>query len=264
MRAVLAFAALLGLAAGDALAEDAPESQRILECVSDNIPGSPRVIEAVAQSRPLDAPAAATDRIAFEAAVRGRGNRLAISVRVTAPHDLAGSAYLFRQDANGPTLHYYSSELDRVRAIRGGAEEGGIFGSALSLSDFNNVERTMRSASISLRRQREADPAHHRRFTVLPPASAETPFGRIDMIIDSQRCFVIAAEVTDRKGALARRFRVPEEALEQREGGYWYPREIIVEDHVAGRHSSITIDALSLPERLPEARFSPEGFYRRD
>lgn len=260
----LALAAVLALGAGKALAEEIPDSQRILECVADNLPNSPRVIEAVARTRPLDAPNIAAERVAFEAAVRDNGSRLSISAIVTAPPELAGSAYLFRQGAEGPTLHYYNPELDRVRAIRGGEEGAGIFGSALSLSDFDNIERTMRSASITLRGQREEEPAHHRRFTVLPSASAESPFGRIDMTIDTERCFVIDAEAAADDGALTRRFRVPEDTLEQRDAGFWYPRRLIIEDHARGRRTEVEIERLRLPGQLPEARFSPERFYNRE
>lgn len=260
----LVLAAALALGAGKALAEEMPESQRILECVRDNLPGSPRVIEAVARTRPLEAPDTATERVAFEAAVRDRGGRLSISAIVTAPSELAGSAYLFLQNADGPALHYYNPELDRVRAIRGGEEGSGIFGSALSLSDFDNIERTMRSASITLRGERAADPAHHRRFTVLPTPSGKSPFGRIDMIVDTERCFVIAAEATSGDGELTRRFRVPEDALARRKAGFWYPRRLVIEDHASGRHSEVEIERLHLPEQLPETRFSPERFYKRD
>jgi hypothetical protein len=260
----LALMVMLALGTGEALGEEVPESQRILECVRDNLPGSPRVIEAVVRTRPLDAPDTATERIAFEVAVRDGNGKLSISAIVTAPSALAGSAYLFLRDTDGAALHYYNPELDRVRAIRGDSEGAGIFGSALSLSDFDNIERTMRSASIALRGERAADPSHHRRFTVLPTPSARSPFGRIDMIVDTERCFVIAAEAASRDGELARRFRVPEDALARREAGFWYPQRLIIEDHVSGRHSKVDIEHLRLPEQLPEARFSPERFYRRD
>jgi hypothetical protein len=255
---------LLALAAGGVLADEIPESQRILECVRDNMPSSPHVVAGKLKTRPLDAPQAAPERIAFEAALRDRDGSLSISIIVTAPSDLAGSAYLFRQNPEQGQLHYYNPELDRVRRIRGGDGAAGIFGSALQLSDFDDIERTMRSASITLHAAREADPAHHRRFTVLPAASAESPFGRIDMTVDTRRCFVIAAELTSPDGELTRRLRIPEEALERREAGFWYPQQLRIEDHTSGRRSEVVIERLRLPAQLPEARFSPEGFYRRD
>lgn len=239
-----------------------PESQRILECVMDNVPPALRVLDVVITTHDMHSDAKTSDRVAFDAHLQDSDGLLAVSAIVSAPDDLEGAAYLFRQTSSGPEVYYYSPELDRVRRIEGGAGAGGIFGSALSFSDFEDIERTLRSSSITLRSVKEADPSYIRRFVVLPSPAADAPFGRINMKVDTERCFIVEADIMNDAGEPIRHMVVPREKLEQMEDTFWYPRLIRVENFETRRVTNAEIRELHLPDSVPAHVFAPDGFYK--
>lgn len=239
-----------------------PESQRILECVMDNVPPALRVLDVVITTHDMDSEAKTSDRVAFDAHLQDREGLLAVSAVVSSPDDLEGAAYLFRQTNSGPEVYYYSPELDLVRRIEGGSGGGGIFGSALSFSDFEDVERTLRSSSITLRSVKEADPPYIRRFVVLPSPNADAPFGRINMKVDTERCFIVEADIMNDSSDRIRHIVVPREQLEQMGDSFWYPRLIRVENFETRRVTKAEIRDLQLPNSVPAHIFAPDGFYK--
>lgn len=239
-----------------------PESQRILECVMDNVPPALRVLDVVITTHDMHSHAQTSDRVAFDAHLEDRNGLLAVSAIVNAPEDLEGAAYLFRQTAEGPEVYYYSPELDLVRRIEGGSGAGGIFGSALSFSDFEDVERTLRSSSITLRGVKADDPAYIRRFVVLPSPAADAPFGRINMKVDTERCFIVEADIMNDQGERIRHIRAAREALRNMQDDFWYPGRIVVENFETQRVTEAHIRDLRLPSSVPEQVFDPEAFYK--
>jgi len=239
-----------------------PESQRILECVMDNVPPALRVLDVLITTHDMHSNAKTSDRVAFDAHMRDKDGLLAVSAVVAAPDDLEGAAYLYRQTASGPEVFYYSPELDRVRRIEGNSGTGGLFGSALSFSDFENIERTLRSSSITLRSVKEADPPYIRRFVVLPSPTADAPFGRINMKVDTERCFIVEAEIMNEHGERVRHIVAPREELEHMADSFWYPRHIRVENFETQRVTRAEIRELRLPESVPERVFAQDGFYK--
>ncbi|MHA7833521.1 MAG: outer membrane lipoprotein-sorting protein [Algiphilus sp.] len=228
----------------------------------DNVPPALRVLDVVITTHDMHSDAQTSDRVAFDAHLQDRNGLLAVSAIVNAPDDLEGAAYLFRQTAEGPEVYYYSPELDRVRRIAGGSGAGGIFGSALSFSDFEDVERTLRSSSITLRGVKPDDPAYIRRFVVLPSPAAETPFGRINMKVDTERCFIVEADIMNDAGERIRHIRAPREQLRNMEADFWYPGLILVENFETQRVTEAHIRDLRLPGSVPEQVFDPNAFYK--
>lgn len=239
-----------------------PESQRILECVMDNVPPALRVLDVVITTHDLHSDQQTSDRVAFDAHLQDNNGLLAVSAIVNAPDDLEGAAYLFRQTTAGSEVFYYSPELDRVRRIEGGSGAGGIFGSALSFSDFEDVERTLRSSSITLRGVKPDDPATIRRFVVLPSPAADAPFGRINMKVDTERCFIVEADIMNAEDERIRHIRAPRDELQKMDDRFWYPRRIEVQNFETQRMTEAHIRDLRLPTSVPEQVFDPDAFYK--
>lgn len=242
---------------------DIPESQRILECVADNMPPALRITEVVMHTHSESDSAEGAELIVFKAYIRERHGKRSISAVVDAPDALSGTAYLMRQTDEAPEVYYYSPELGNARRIEGNGAGSGVFGSALSFVDFENIQRAMRTSSITLRKRRESDAAQRRRMTVLPPPGSSAPFGRIDLLVDTERCFIVQAIVENTDGERIRQLRIPDGALEKVRGGVWYPRRLVVENPENGRVSEVEVRELDLPDAIPEARFAPDTFFRR-
>lgn len=262
------FAASMLATATLALAQKAPQkipdSQRILECVVDHIPETARApdvrIETAHERDPHS-----KKILHVDLAIRNREGAFSARVRIIEPEALRGTAYLYHQPANADaTLHYYAPDLGRTRRVEGTDSAATLFDTALSFADIRRGERALRSASISLRPQRDGDNPNRRRFIVLPAPSDTMPFGRILLDVDTERCVVVGVEALNAQRTVLRAAEVRDEDLQQTTDGYWYPRRITVQNPEVARDSVVTIPSMQVNTPLPEALFDPERFHRSD
>lgn len=259
---LLVITSLAAIWSSSVIAQPPTESQRILECVADNLPPAVRVVDASIETHGerADSPAQ-TIRLRF--AAEQRGNSLQAVAIVREPHDLKGSAYLFRQSGSDAEMYYYNPELDRVRRISGASASAPLFDTAISFQDFRTVEDALRTSSISLRSRRDDDPEHQRRFIVMPPPDSALPVSRINMDVHTEYCVIVHAELLDKERRLVRRMRIDVDDLDTLPGGYHYPRRIRIDNPELERSSRITVHQVEVPGTLPADTFHPERFHRQ-
>lgn len=264
LRAGVAGAYLLGVL-GAAVAQPPTESQRILECVVDNLPDAAR-LESVSVSTAALGDAEGTAReIELDIAVRSHEGNLQARALVRAPEDLRGTAYLYRARRDGGAdIYHHAPDLGRTRRIAGADSAGTVFDTAVTFSDLTEGMRTLRSSSVSLRPQRAGDPENVREFVVLPPPGTDLQLSRIELRVRTDACAVVGARVYGAGRELLREATVPPDALRRDADGHWYPARVRVANPEIELVSEITVGRFAVDTGLSGRWFDPESFHHME
>jgi len=128
-------------------------------------------------------------------------------VRITAPPDVAGTSFLFKEKAaGGDNMWLYIPALKRTRRIVGKARQGRFLGSDFTYADIE--AKQLKSSTY----KREAD-ASIGRFacyviTAKPKASADSQYSKIVAWVRKDNYVAIRLKMYDRKGRLVKKLFV--------------------------------------------------------
>src|SRR5690606_9921417 len=98
----------------------------------------------------------ATDRTGGTRELRGRlygvreAELLRAMIKISAPSDLAGAAYLLREKEGGDEKYMYVPSLNKVRRITGAAADGSLWGTDFSYSDLRQLNNAFAAGEGTL------------------------------------------------------------------------------------------------------------------
>ena len=250
------------LSSASALAQElGPGVAEVRACVEKNLPA-----RSAEQSLLLEVrdPAGSTQRIEATLAWKPDADgRSRVLVRVEAPPDLRGSAFLaLEREAGEPDLFAYLPELQKVRRLQGRTISGSLFGTDLSYEDLTHVQGIAPSARIEKLSDEtlEGRPAHVLR--ALPGPDASASYAEVRSWVDAETCVVRRIEFRDRPDAVAKELVAPWDHVTD-EGGRWLPRVLVVRDLAEGGETRLTVESARYDVELHERLFSQGGLAAR-
>jgi hypothetical protein len=228
-------------------------------CVEKNLPA-----KSVEQSLVLETKDAAGSEQRLEATLAWKPDeegRSRVLVRVEAPADLRGSAFLaIERESGDPDLFSYLPELKKVRRISGRTVSGSLFGTDLSYEDIAHVQGIGASARIEKLPDEAVDGRTAHVLRALPaPGSA---YAEVRSWIDAERCVVRRIEFRDGPDSVAKELVAPWEDVTD-EGGRWLPRVLVVRDLAEGGETRLTVEKARYDVELHERLFSQGGLAAR-
>lgn len=195
---------------------------------------------------------------------RGDDGLAKLVLRISAPADLRGSAFLMIERADrSPDLFSYLPELDKVRRISARGAGGSLFGSDFSYEDVQRIQNLASAASSRLlgEEQRDARPAW--KLEWVPAPGDESAYTRILSWIDRERCVPVAAEFYDAGGeGPAKVLSLPPDQV-VREGRGWVAMETRLESRREQTRSTLSVKQVELDVELGEKHFTEAALGRR-
>lgn len=251
---VLSSACALGLAiAGPALAEElAPDVAALRECVARNVPTSGR------QSLRLERTDRAGNRRSLEATAawkqdaNGHGRLL---VRIDAPADERGAAFLLLAGDDGDDLWTYLPDLRAVRRITGRAVSGSFFASDFTYEDVVELQAEARHARIERLPDAELDGRPVAVLSAVPAPDSGSQYRRVVTSIDRETCVVLRTELHGPADTLVKEMRVAFADVE-RQGERWRPRVVSMRHLEQGSESRLVFGPGEWNVELPDRLFS--------
>lgn len=222
------------------------------ECVARNLPSSGRQELRVERSDRAGN-TRALDAIAFWKQ-DAEGNRRML-VRIEAPPDERGAAFLLLAGARGNDLWTYLPDLRAVRRITGRAVSGSFFASDFTYEDVVELQAEARRARIERLADAELE---GRRVAVLagvPAPDSGSSYRRVVTSIDLETCVVLRAELYGAGDALVKELRVAAADVE-RQGERWRPRLVVMRHLEKGSESRLVFGAGEWNTELPDRLFS--------
>lgn len=250
------FAAVLCLIVGaqPALADERLDP--VLSCMRANIPKSMQIKEISLT---------ATDRTGGVRELRGRlygmreDDRLRAMVKIAAPADLAGAAYLMREKAEGDEMYVYVPALQKVRRITGAGVDGTLWGTDLSYGDLKQLNNAFADGQTRFDGKGELGGRPVYLLTSLPTAGEVSRFAQIKVWVDQKTCVGLRAEFIEGE-TVRKRMEVDPASLRQ-SGTHWYPGEALMSDLKEGTKTRLRVLGLSSDVDLPGRHFNPSTFY---
>lgn len=248
---------LLALGCGLAQAQPQPPSAaEVLACMRANVPQTLQIKDVELRARAADG---------AERSLRGRlhlrrdGERLRAMLRIVAPADLAGTAYLLREQSPADEMYMYLPSLGKVRRLRGTAAQARLWGSDLSYGDLKILSNSVGSAGVRVEGSEAVDGRPAYRLAVMPADSAGVTFELMRVWVDADSCLALRAELL-RGGAVHKRLSVDPAQL-RHDGRYWYAAALRIDDLQQRSTTQLRILSVTLDGAVSERYFSPATFH---
>ncbi len=234
----------------------AADVNQVLDCMRANIPQSVR-IQTIEIS--------AVDRTGGERVLKGRlfgtreNNRVRVMMRIEAPHDLAGAAYLVREGEKSDEMYLYLPALRKTRRITGAALDGQLWGTDLSYNDFKQIQNafTGTNAVLEAAAQLEQRPVNVISFE--PRKEDGTRYKKIRTQVDEKTCVALMVEFLEPAGV--RKTLAVKPADLKQSGPHWYASEIEINDLKNQTRTRVKITGLAAGDKLASRYFNPATFY---
>lgn len=251
----LCLAVLAGAPAAAAPAAPAGDAEAVLACMRANVPQTLTV---------KDIALTASDARGSTRSMQGRlyasreKEKLRAVVRIAAPADLAGAAYLLRERDGGDEMYVYMPALAKVRRISGAAVDGSLWGTDLSYGDVKQISNAFSGAQATLEKDESvAGRATH--VLSVAPSEADSRFSRIRAWVDAKTCMALRVDFLE--GGTARKRLVIEPKDLQKSGNYWYASRLDMRDLAQGTHTELKVLGISADQSLADRLFNPGTFY---
>lgn len=208
----------------------------------------------------------AIDREARQRQLRGRlflsreKQRLRAMLRLDAPADLAGSAYLLRErDDGADEMYVYIPALNRVRRVSNDASNGRLWGTDIAYTDLRQIGSAVSLSGTRLAGTELLAGRQTHRLSIELAQSDASVFTALQIWVDAQSCIATRVDFVNGK-TTQKRLSVDPQRL-QREGPYWYASELTIADLGAGTQTRLKVLGIQLDTGLADRIFSPTSFH---
>lgn len=238
-----------GVASGETL-------ESVTECMRDNIPRSMQVKEVELT---------ATDRTGGTRQLRGRmyaqreNEQLRTSMKIVAPGDLAGAAYLLRERSGGDEMYMFVPALNKVRRITGAGANGALWGTDLSYSDVKQINNAFATGGGKLLGQGELGGRVVHHLDLQSGASEASRFNHIKVWVDQKTCVSLRADFIEGQN-VGKRWEADPASLQQA-GKHWYAGDGVMRDLKEGTQTRLRVLGVSSDVDLASRLFNPQTFY---
>lgn len=235
----------------------------LLGCMRANIPPSVQVQRLeLASTNNIGDTRTLHGRLSAMREPRAGGPGLLRAVlRVDAPPNLAGAAYLVREteDYLRDGMFVYLPAVRRVRRVTGTFADGALMGTDFSYYDFRQLQSAFGDMSAELEEPLEIDGRRTNGLLFKPLAAAETRYSHVRAWIDHETCVPLKVNFYER-GEIRKQLTSPASSLKQA-AERWYASELVMRDLLDQSHTVLRVLELTTDADIDAGRFRPGSFY---
>ncbi len=232
----------------------------IRECISRNQPRETAIEEIV--MRTYDRAGGERN---FEATIywkRGADGLSKLRLRVEAPDDLRGAAYLALEREDNVDMYAYLPELQRVRRITPRAASGSLFGTDFSYEDFQRIRDIGAHATLTQRAGGEHQGRPVFVIEARPEPGTESAYEKVVTHVDRETCVPLKMEFYE-AGAKPRKVLSVDPTSLSREGDIWVAKRITMTDLREQGESLLELKSVKLDVEIPDREFTRSRLERR-
>ena len=181
-------------------------------------------------------------------------------LKLTAPADLNGAAYLFVNDSGRETFWLYLPSVGKVRKVVGATVAQSLFGSGLSAFDLKFLFSGLVGGQFSFVGPAKVGTRSGERWRYLPPVAPDILYDKVDLVIDDAWCLPIKADLF---GGVPWKTMEVDPASVSKQDGRWRAGRVLLTDLRAGNRSEIRLGIEKTGGSLPSALFDPRKFHRQ-
>lgn len=183
-------------------------------------------------------------------------------IRLSAPPDLRGAAFLMLEEEGGTNMFAYLPELKMVRRVTGRHSEGSVFGSDFSYEDMQHLYRM---AQVESSKRLDDEDVSGRPAWVIETtreSEEESAYSRTLSYIDQETCVMLKGTFFGQDGAVRKTLLANPDELEK-EGDVWIPRHVRIEDLRTATHSELTVEKVEFDVEISDRKFTKSALESR-
>lgn len=181
-------------------------------------------------------------------------------LKLSAPAELAGAAYLFLNRDGKEEFYLYLPSLRKVRKVVGATVAQSLFGSGLSAFDLKFLFSGLKGGQLSYVGQDKVDGRSGERWRYTPPSDPNILYDRADLVVDDVWCLPLKAELY---GGVPWKTLSVDAASVTQVDGRWRAGRVLMQDLREGSRSEIRLGTEQTGKAQPAALFDPGKFYRQ-
>lgn len=234
----------------------APTADSVMACMRANIPRTLTVkrIELLASDAN-----GSTRTLLGRLYATQENDKLRAMIRISAPADLSGAAYLLRERTDGDEMYVYMPALIKARRITGAAADGSLWGTDLSFSDIKQLGNAFSGGDATLEKDESVAGRLMHVLSVKPTAAESARFNLLRAWVDASTCVSVRIDFYEGQ-TVRKRLRTEPKNL-QKDGAYWYATEIEMSDLKQGSKTRLKVLGVTADSSLDNRLFAPSMFY---
>lgn len=231
----------------------------IVSCMRANVPKTVQI---------KDVELTARDRSGGERLLRGRlhatneKDRIRAMLKIGAPPDLAGAAYLVREGMKeaADEIYVFVPALNKVRRVTGGNIDGPLWGTDLSYSDLKQIQNAFfNDGGVKHEGRGEIEKAPVDILYFTPRPDEVSRYSGIRTWVEQKSCIALKAEFFEGTVLRKRLTGSPKDLMHS--GPHWYLGTTTVADLKEGTQTRIKVTGVSAGKDLADRYFNPGTFY---
>ena len=228
---------------------------KLMACMRANIPPTLRIQEFQLESE---------DQSGGKRLLIGRlfakreDDLLRAMLKLSAPNDLRGAAYLIRERDKSDEMYVFLPALNRTRRFTGGAGDGPLFGTDLSFADVKQVQNAFSGTQPKIEGKETLDGRISVRFSAVPTAESGSRYSLVRAWVDEASCLATKVEFLE-GNSVRKRLSSPGKAIAKSDN-YWYLREATMTDLKLGTKTKLKITGVTSGEDIAKRYFDPRNF----
>jgi hypothetical protein len=234
-----------------------PSLDEITACMRANIPPTVRIQQVEITS---------WDRGGGERRMKGKlfgtreKDRARVMMRIEAPSDLAGAAFLVRETEKSDETFLYLPAVQKVRRIMGGQMDGQLWGTDVSYNDLKQLQNAFAGSEVRLEAAPapyEGRPVHQLAFTPRPEDGSR--YTNVRTLVDRKTCVALKVDFVEPAGV--RKVLTVAPADLKQSNDHWYASKAEINDLKNGTRTRVVVTGVSSGDKLAGRYFSPQSFY---
>jgi hypothetical protein len=234
-----------------------PSLDEITACMRGNIPQTVRIQQIEITS---------WDRGNGERRLKGKlygtreKERARVMMRIEAPPDLAGAAFLVRETEASDETFLYLPAVQKVRRIMGGQMDGQLWGTDVSYNDLKQLQNAFAGSDVRLEpapEPYEGRPVHALAFTPRPEDGSR--YTNVRTLVDRRTCVALKVDFVEPSGVRKVLTVAPADLKQSKD--YWYAAKAEIHDLKNGTRTRVVVTGVSSGDKLAGRYFSPQSFY---
>jgi hypothetical protein len=234
-----------------------PSLDEITACMRANIPQTVRIQQVEITS---------WDRGGGERRMKGKlfgtreKDRARVMMRIEAPSDLSGAAFLVRETEKSDETFLYLPAVQKVRRIMGGQMDGQLWGTDVSYNDLKQLQNAFAGSEVRLEAAAapyEGRPVHQLAFTPRPEDGSR--YTNVRTLVDRKTCVALKVDFVEPAGV--RKVLTVAPADLKQSNDHWYAAKAEINDLKNGTRTRVVVTGVSSGDKLAGRYFSPQSFY---
>jgi hypothetical protein len=234
-----------------------PSLDEITACMRANIPQTVRIQQVEITS---------WDRGGGERRMKGKlfgtreKERARVMMRIEAPSDLSGAAFLVRETEKSDETFLYLPAVQKVRRIMGGQMDGQLWGTDVSYNDLKQLQNAFAGSEVRLEAAPapyEGRPVHQLAFTPRPEDGSR--YTNVRTLVDRKTCVALKVDFVEPAGVRKVLTVAPADLKQSKE--HWYAAKAEINDLKNGTRTRVVVTGVSSGDKLAGRYFSPQSFY---